>query len=70
MGRDGPGSWLPLGTSAWLCGKDRWGPGGVESISEDCGFGGLGVVGMESQKNVRGLARRFDGSQESWALVI
>ena len=37
-GRDGPRSWLPLGTSAWLCGKDRRGAGGVESISEGVGL--------------------------------
>lgn len=41
LGRDGSRSWLPLGTSAWLCGKDRWGAGGVESISEGVGFEGL-----------------------------
>lgn len=59
--RDGPRSWLPLGTSAWLCGKDRWGPGGVESISED-----VGLTAWCSGKKMSGIrAWRFDGSHEA-----
>lgn len=58
MGRDGPGSWLSLGTSAWLCGKDRW--GGLVVWSRSARIVGLTAwcsgMGWEPKKNVRGAA--------------